>query len=381
MRADTATDPDRVEPGFAAHGIPSLDGIRAIAVAVVCLDHAIIHGLVPAWLHHARALSLVGTLGVRTFFVLSGYLITTLLVREREQAGRVGFAAFYARRTLRIFPPYYAYLAVVAALAATGALTDGALAPVVAQRWWPAWAYLVDLVPTNDWYTMHAWTLSVEEQFYLLWPPLFVFGWTRGGRRGAAWAAAGLFLLAPVGRVASFALAGYTSRLGPWQTDFLAAGCLAALLPDVSAWMARRTTLVALVVAAAVALNPLFGDTIRWMFAANLMLFQPAQALALAAGVVWCVAHPRGLVGRALDARAMRAVGLASYSVYLWQELWFGPWLTARIGHGLARWAALAIALLGTAACAAASYWLVERPSLRLRARLERRRRTRVTTG
>ena len=85
--------------------IPSLDGMRAIAVSFVCVAH-LIGG--PA------AASDLGTIGVRVFFVLSGFLITTLLLREYDRHGTINLPRFYFRRALRIFPAYYTYLAVIA---------------------------------------------------------------------------------------------------------------------------------------------------------------------------------------------------------------------------------------------------------------------------
>ncbi|SHM85913.1 acyltransferase family protein [Bradyrhizobium lablabi] len=135
--------------------LAELDGLRGIAIGLVVLFH---FGLIP-----------VGWVGVQLFFVLSGYLISELLINEKEQAFSTYTAQFYWRRSLRIFPLYFIYLASMAALHfATGA-------PESLQADWP---YLltyttnfgrlrtIDIGPAFT----HLWSLAVEEQFYLLWP-------------------------------------------------------------------------------------------------------------------------------------------------------------------------------------------------------------------
>src|SRR5687767_13667792 len=101
--------------------IPSLDGLRAISIGLVLISHMIgTRGLfIPSQVGNIFAL---GELGVRVFFVISGFLITNILVKEVELTGRINLWKFYLRRTLRIFPPYYVFLAVLIALVALGYL-------------------------------------------------------------------------------------------------------------------------------------------------------------------------------------------------------------------------------------------------------------------
>jgi peptidoglycan/LPS O-acetylase OafA/YrhL len=359
-------------PASARRGIPSLDGIRAISVALVCLSHAPHVGVLPEAIDRAYAYRGFGALGVRVFFVLSGYLITTLLIRERERVGRIAFGAFYWRRSMRIFPPYYVYLAVVALLAGRLGIEPDAV-------WWPAWAYVSNIVNTRAWIIGHSWSLSVEEQFYLVWPAMFAAGWAWRGRRGAAWAAAILFAAGPVGRLGAFVITrSWWAATWVWQTDTLAAGCLAALLPDVSAWVAQRGKSVAAALTVVIVLQPVLSIPYGWGFVTDIALFRPVQALAMAAMIVWCAAHPDGAIGRFLNRPVLRAIGLVSYSIYLWQQVWFAPWLGARVHAGLPWPVAFTLAIAGTAACAVASYHLVERPSFALRERIAQvtRRRT-----
>src|SRR5215831_3824360 len=156
------------EPSTARHEslyIPSLDGIRACSVMVVFAAHAGLRGLIP------------GDFGVTVFFFLSGYLITTLLRMEHEQSGTISFRAFYLRRVLRIFPPFYLALGIATLLWLAGALPgpsfrlDGLLSQVFfLTNYW---------VVQHLWWDGHApgtwifWSLAVEEHFYLAFPLVY----------------------------------------------------------------------------------------------------------------------------------------------------------------------------------------------------------------
>jgi peptidoglycan/LPS O-acetylase OafA/YrhL len=147
--------------------VPSLDGIRACAVMLVFVSHAWLHGKVP------------GEFGVTVFFFLSGYLITTLLRLEHAQSGAISFRAFYLRRVLRIFPPFYLALAAATVLWLVGGLPNGPalrLDGVLAQALFLTNYYVVQ----HGWWTGMApgtwifWSLAVEEHFYLAFPLLYV---------------------------------------------------------------------------------------------------------------------------------------------------------------------------------------------------------------
>ena len=111
--------------------IPSLDGLRALSVSAVILAHVLFPWAGRTSAPLATAVSALGPIGVRVFFVISGYLITTLLMQDEDTVGRIRLGRFYLRRVLRIFPPYYAYLLVVTLLTVAGTLP-------AARRAWPA---------------------------------------------------------------------------------------------------------------------------------------------------------------------------------------------------------------------------------------------------
>jgi peptidoglycan/LPS O-acetylase OafA/YrhL len=140
--------------------IPSLDGIRAVAVALVLACHYGNDFGISDFFN-------VGDLGVRIFFVISGFLITSLLLKELKQAGSIDLKRFYFRRTLRIFPPFYFYLGAMLALSALGLCNltfRGALpAFTYTSNYWTEWNL-------SGFVTSHSWSLATEEQFYLIWP-------------------------------------------------------------------------------------------------------------------------------------------------------------------------------------------------------------------
>lgn len=149
-------------PGQEAFHIASLDGMRAVAILIVFLSHAGLSHVVP------------GLFGVTVFFFLSGYLITTLLRMECEQHGSANLRQFFLRRTLRILPPFYLILAVIALLTALSVLPGGFYGQaLMAQSLFAAnyWEIAGGVQPPG---TEILWSLAVEEHFYLLFPFLYI---------------------------------------------------------------------------------------------------------------------------------------------------------------------------------------------------------------
>src|SRR5688572_2803154 len=144
--------------------LPALDGLRGVAVLLVVFWHA---GMLPRGAGHA---------GVTLFFVLSGYLITRLLVEELDGRGRVSYRGFYRRRLLRLFPALIALGLVISAYyMATGR------AALLAGDLGGAWLYLTNwliIFGNNQGLFDHTWTLAIEEHFYLLWPAFLVLVWS-----------------------------------------------------------------------------------------------------------------------------------------------------------------------------------------------------------
>jgi len=205
--------------------IAGLDGLRAFSIAFVLIGHLNgtrdfkLPGPAEAFL---KAVPLA-SMGVRVFFVISGFLITSLLLEEERRTGTVNLARFYFRRTLRIFPPYYLYIGLILLAQAMAFLV---LRPGDVGH---ALTYTTNYHRDRSWYLAHAWSLAVEEQFYILWP--FLFRALRQGRARILLVA--YILSAPVWRLAvSYLSPG--QRLGIGESffttaDALASGCLLAL--------------------------------------------------------------------------------------------------------------------------------------------------------
>ena len=159
-----------------------IDGLRAIAVLAVVVYHA-----VPAWLPG-------GFVGVDVFFVISGYLITSLLVAERDRTGRIDVPAFYARRAKRLLPALFVVVGATVAMAVWSApggdFVSGVLASAAASLLFVANLYFQATTggyfdgPSDEVPLLHLWSLGVEEQYYLVYPLLLAL-WLRGGRGSA----------------------------------------------------------------------------------------------------------------------------------------------------------------------------------------------------
>jgi peptidoglycan/LPS O-acetylase OafA/YrhL len=344
-------------PHVAVSHIPGLDGVRALAVIAVVWHHS--HpGF--AWL----PASANGFLGVDLFFALSGLLITTLLLHEQATHGQISLLNFYARRALRIFPLYYALLGLLALYflwAPASPLRSEFFAALPFHA-----TYLSNWVQPDSLMAI-TWSLSTEEQFYLIWPPLLVLL----GIRSLPWLLAFLAL----NQAVNFGFMDGWLRLHgmPYESlDILQAtftpivlGVLLAFALQndrANAWLQRVLTTRALWVLAFVALALVNwrGDLRGWP-----RLGLHVVMTLLLGGLVL---NPQHLLVRGLEWRPLAYVGTVSYGVYLLHK----PALDGarRLLHkaGVDSPVALFVAgLLLTVAVAAISFRYFERPLLRLK--------------
>jgi peptidoglycan/LPS O-acetylase OafA/YrhL len=313
--------------------IPSLDGLRAISIALVILSHLV------KWKHLSLGIiQTYGDLGVHVFFVLSGYLITGLLLKEYARDATINLTNFYIRRAYRIFPAAFVFLAVVIALYGHQ------------MRWYHITAavfYVANMDISRPWIFGHLWSLSIEEQFYLLWP----FALKRWYRHKSA-ILIGVFLFAPLFQTLLYALKlrnGLSGSL-PVHADQLAIGCLLAIF---ASRMPKIRRPVALLMLLAIILAPWYPATSPARTLAMLFLIRPLVHLSIAGLVLHSIQTPFWV----LNWTPVAWLGRISYSVYLWQELFCS---NAALHGGY-------VLIIPTLACACLSYYLVERPMLRLR--------------
>jgi peptidoglycan/LPS O-acetylase OafA/YrhL len=335
--------------------LPSLDGLRAISIVMVLAGHLSGTrnlGAIPGFAFFGD----LAHLGVVVFFVISGFLITGLLMREHEKTGRISLKLFYARRALRIFPASYTFLAIAAVLSALGLIV------LARHDLLFGIAYIVNYKIDRAWFIGHLWSLSVEEQFYLLWP--FTFAIVAPRWRG--WAAAAFVAMGPVARILNWIFLRktpyYDLEMFPMVADTLAAGCLLAVLRG---WLETQPRYLRLfrplpsfiIVAVVLTLNRFMARTVVSVFGAvaiNILL------AALIHRSVYCW---RDMFGRFLNNRQLAFIGLLSYSLYLWQQPFLNRTSTA--------WsAAFPQNLVLAVSVALMSYFLLEKPLMRLRSRL-----------
>jgi len=341
--------------------VRALDGLRGAAVAAVVLFHA--GRLVGGWL------------GVDLFFVLSGFLITSLLLEERGARGRVSLSGFWSRRARRLLPALFLMLAgvgvyalVFAAPSELSQIRSDGLATLGYIANWHQIAH-----GTSYWDLFrapspleHTWSLAIEEQFYLVWPLVVVglFAWRKSVRA--------VLVASIVGAAASFAtmLLLYTPGGNPQRvyvgtdtraSSILLGAALAALLAR-RGWTARRDLRVAVEVVGAVALGflawawrRLSGST-PGVYEGLLLACSAAAVLVIAAA-----AHPtRGPINWVFSWRPLCALGLISYGVYLWH--WPVDLALTSSRVGVSGWPLTGVQVAVTLVIAVASYVLVEQP-------------------
>jgi peptidoglycan/LPS O-acetylase OafA/YrhL len=369
-------------------GIPALDGLRAIAVALVLAQHGGIPGMGG------------GFLGVDVFFVLSGFLITSLLLDELGRAGRIGLTGFWIRRARRLLPALVLMVLAVGAArqllpaqALTG-LRDDALA---AFLWVANWRFVEQ---KTDYFTQgapasplqHAWSLGVEEQYYFVWPvvliavTLLLAARARRYFRRATVGAVRLttFVIAALGTLASAALAIVLASDGArdrvyFGTDTRAEALLigsaaSALLvrdwPSLNRgwclirtrWGRRIARVLPVIGLAGLAAATHYATGSAGEFRRGLLIGVAVAAVLVVAPVTL---EQRGAIARILALPPLVWLGAISYGVYLWHWPIFLALNGERTGwSGLSLFAARCGATL---AVAAASWWLIEQPIRRWR--------------
>ena len=338
-----------LKPSFGASGaaaapsrrIASLDGLRALAVLLVVVDHSV--GNFAG-----------GGVGVNVFFVLSGYLITTLLLAERRRTGTVSLKLFYARRALRLYPALLTMLVVTVALGASAKM-----AAIAAT-------YTTNLYDTfgGDSFSQyaHTWSLALEEQFYLLWPLLLPLA--ARSRRSAIWllaaGAAGSVALAWFGTQALVDREGTVTSVvfNPlWQAHGLLIGCALAFFLTRGIPVRRTNGLVIGGTATVLIVAVLASITVERHWAAGWNLAAELAAAAIIAGL----ARGAQLWGpaRIFESRPAVWIGARSYGIYLWHLPLI--LLTAPV-----------VGVPAAFVAAAVSYRWVEAPFLALKDRMHR---------
>lgn len=342
--------------------LPTLDGWRAISILLVIMRHESVHSFGPLstrWFSHH------GEIGVDVFFAISGILICSRLLSEESQNDSISLKSFYIRRATRILPPVLAFLCVLALLHRFFPLS-------IAWREWLGslfflrnYTKLLHLSPLSPGlFTGHFWSLSVEEHFYLIFPAILVL--TRKRSR--------LPILAVLA-ILIFLRCGEQIRHREWweishHTDVRlnsllipAMFAVVGMKEKFKIWL--RFWPIALVIVCCLIT---FFAVSAWQVT--------AIAFLLSCTVYGSVLNPDSLLGRFLELEPLRYIGKISYSLYLWQQLFFVSHYHLRIYPlgSLQRWP---WCFLMTVGCAITSYYVIEVPLIKLGHRVARR----VSTG
>ncbi len=312
--------------------LPGLDGLRAISVlAVMFFHHYFVFGTERGWMPG-------GFLGVEVFFVVSGYLITALLLAERRETGRVSLQHFWVRRARRLLPALYVLLAAVTAYVllflpdSIATLKGDVIAALTyTSNWWQIIAHRSYAVTSGRPELLkHLWSLAIEEQFYLFWPVALIFSLRKLGRHRTVGAmvavAAGSTILMAITSLYSVTFAYYATftRL----SGLLLGGVMAFWFAPYrirghAAPRARIALNTAGVAGLVVLLWSFYGFTFpkyntgsgvdRGVFFGGFLIVDLATLLVIAAAV-----HPASDVGRVLGVKPLQWIGVRSYSLYLW---------------------------------------------------------------
>jgi peptidoglycan/LPS O-acetylase OafA/YrhL len=328
-------------PSARRERIAVLDGVRAAAIAMVVCAHCAGTGFYSS----LRVAHWLADLGVRSFFVLSGFLITNLLLRERCRTGTISLRGFYVRRIFRIFPALYVYIVVVSIVGRSSLQPHDSIY---------AATFVMNFHGQRGWLLGHMWSLSVEEQFYLIWPLVLLLLAPRAGVRIAIAA----LVIGPVARLAIWygfpSYRAIADQAFPCVADALATGCLLAMLRE----RLESDALYARVHAT------------RWFWPTTLLILSSALIttpwitlgpsttitnIAVALAIHHLLLQPRSLVARGLQLPSVVRLGVLSYSLYLWQQVFLDR-------HSDAWYCAFPTNVVLAVVTAAASQYVIERP-------------------
>lgn len=359
--------------GESSSRLSALDGIRGVAILMVVALHVgyILH---PPGQGLPRTYVPGGFAGVDVFFVLSGFLITTLLLQEKRRTGELSLGKFYARRSFRLLPA----LALLLAAHFVYALYEGLSFRGEIEALSSIAFYSSNFTQSFHLYMpselSHTWTLALEEQFYLLWPSLLILAFAVAYRRRrsapAMLATLGVALIVnDITRILVWRTEGYPAAymLPYCHADGLIIGCMLAFMVQQGYAPTKRMQTAGWLGFAGLVAFALFwvqGSSANSAFYGVYTLIAVAAALFISGALV-----EGGSLNKFLSWSPLVAVGRVSYGLYLWHAFI----LTVLIQHtlGLGRWPRVAFGLALSVAATFVSWRFVEQPALRLKRRFQ----------
>lgn len=350
--------------------IKGFDGIRALAVISVVLTH--LHLWVKLKEHGYLAESVVplvsGTTGVQAFFILSGFLITLLLIREHAAFGRISLKNFIIRRSLRIFPLYILFLLLATIINAVGSHVT------TWQSLSYAYFYAYNFVPKEIYTSFlgHTWSLAVEEHFYLVWPLTFLILYSRN--RLLILLSLMTFIMGSVAIHVLLVKSGISQHYFVHRWSFvagynIAAGCLAALIIEsgnnADKYKALFSRPVFFLLGILLYANSVYIDNNSWLY--NNVLNAYLRSAGITFMLIWLYLNQQSIHVKILEYPPLKYIGVISYGIYMYQGFFLatGPHRNPESSWPLDQSIGIVLLILA----APLSYHYFEKPFLRLKHR------------
>lgn len=355
--------------------IKSLDGLRGVFILIVIAAHAM--ETIPKFYETQKVAfyygMTIGSLGVRMFFVMSGYLITRLLIVEQEKTGKVSLKDFYIRRAFRIFPTFFLYVFTILILKWTivpDIFKDYYLVLAATFYFWN-YKHLLGYDPQNDkgtWFMGHFWSLSTEEQFYVLWP----FAFVKVKRATLVRAVIIIICVMPLVRVLTFVTMPdsrvWINSMLHTGGDSIMIGCLAALAEQIPGLKEKYFKYFQnpMIIISVLAFLFLLGPALTWRFQAayNMTVGMTLNNLSIMY-MLYNLMYVPSKVSNLLNTRIISQLGIASYSLYIWQQLF----VTTKNDFWINKFPQNIIVAL---AVGMGSHYFVEKPILKLKNRFKK---------
>ncbi len=361
------TEISAVPISLRANYYPALDGLRGIAILIVVLAHVGLNRYLWQFKFY-----LVSNTGVHMFFVLSGFLITTLLLKEKLHTGRISLKHFYIRRALRILPVAYLFLVVLIILNQVYHLK------ISAADFIASFLFYKNLPMPNEPYTAHFWSLAVEEQFYLTFPLLLFLNTNK-------------YIAVAISIVVIVPVVAILNNFGLGLLHNNVTGQLVSKICMYAFWKGPVIILIGSVAAILVFKGIIKPEHIKTNYFLSFIFLVIAVAITegnfpfyskylseylsawLIALVIILSISRKDFLSVLLSSPFLRRIGILSYSIYIWQELFIGrqpwqPWLHFFTGYPL--WVLIVFKLIAIAGISTASYYF-ESIFLRMKSRYQ----------
>jgi len=341
--------------------IPTLDGWRALSIGLVLMSHSPVSCTVPVLGALLHSLNSFGGIGVEVFFGISGLLICSKLLEEESRCGQISVKGFYVRRFFRILPAALFYLLVVAILGAFQVI------PLLTIDWFGSLfffrnylmllEYLQHSPLAMHWYTGHFWSLSMEEHFYKVLPAILV-----SFKRVRLWVLGGLALAVALWR-SVLAHLMHSNYQFTFRTDTHVDALLIPAMIALALYPFMRNKAAKRYIPAWS--FPVFIGMQILLLTAKIPFSWTLRAVLIPLLILSTALHPNAIPGSILESKPVRWIGWISYSLYLWQQLFFGANFVGS-PPGIAALREWPINLVALMVCATFSYYIVEKPFVRL---------------